>query len=69
MGLTAGCAVCHDHKFDPISTKRLLDVFVLPQVLADPALDGNKLDTPPVIKVPPWISGQAGRAGEKAGRP
>ena len=54
MGMTVGCAKCHDHKFDPItqenfySMKAIFDPLVLKNVmLATPAeifADGRKLD-------------------------
>ena len=52
MGLTAGCAVCHDHKFDPISQKEFYELAAFFNNTTQPARDGNIKDSPPIIMVP-----------------
>ena len=41
LGLTLGCAQCHDHKFDPITQKDYFQTFAFFNTLPDKGLDGN----------------------------
>lgn len=52
MGMTLGCAVCHDHKFDPVTQKEFYQLYAFYNASADAAMDGNALAPPPTIRVP-----------------
>lgn len=52
MGLTVGCATCHDHKFDPILQKEYYSLTSFFRNTTQPTMDLNIQDTPPAIHVP-----------------
>ncbi len=52
LGLTIGCAQCHDHKFDPISQREFYGLFAFFNNLDGSPLDGNAKAHEPVVKVP-----------------
>ena len=52
MGLTLGCAVCHDHKFDPVSQKEFYELFAFFNSMDGPSMDGNVKDHAPSMRVP-----------------
>jgi len=52
LGMTTGCAVCHDHKFDPISQREFYELSAFFNNTTQNAMDGNIKDTPPIVTVP-----------------
>lgn len=52
LGLTASCASCHDHKFDPFSTKEFYQLTAFFRNNTMSAMDGNNAEHPPTVFVP-----------------
>ena len=52
LGLTTGCAACHDHKFDPVSTKEFYSLTAFFRNTPMSSLDGNNAEHPPNVYVP-----------------
>ena len=52
LGLTTGCAACHDHKFDPLTMRDYYSLFAFFNGLDGSAMDQNIKDPPPVLAVP-----------------
>ena len=52
MGLTVGCAACHDHKFDPTSTKDFYSLGAFFNNTAEKSWDENIQDPAPVLRIP-----------------
>ncbi len=52
MGLTSGCAVCHSHKFDPLSQQEFYEMAAFFNNTTQKVRDGNIKDPPPIVVVP-----------------
>ena len=52
LGLTLGCATCHDHKFDPLSQRDFYSMAAFFRNTTQNTLDDNIPDTPPIVVVP-----------------
>lgn len=52
LGMTVNCAVCHDHKFDPLTQKEFYSMAAFFNNTTQAAMDGNIKDTPPILVVP-----------------
>ncbi len=58
LGLTLGCARCHDHKYDPLTAKDFYSMFAFFNNIAERAVDrsnvqrNNVVSTKPTLKLP-----------------
>jgi hypothetical protein len=56
LGLTVGCAACHDHRYDPIRQRDFYALAAFFRNTTQPVLDGNRSDAPPTLLVPPSMT-------------
>ncbi|MEI6342229.1 MAG: DUF1553 domain-containing protein [Verrucomicrobiota bacterium] len=47
LGMTVGCAECHDHKYDPIATKEFYRLYAFFHNVPEKGLDRIRSDNPP----------------------
>ncbi len=52
LGLTIGCARCHDHKYDPLTTKEYYRLFAYFNNVPEWGIGPNNGNSPPFIRVP-----------------
>ena len=52
MGLTAGCAKCHDHKFDPVSQREYYQLAAFFNTVDEVGLDGSQGNAEPKVLAP-----------------
>ena len=52
LGLSTGCASCHDHKFDPISQKDFYSLTAFFRNTTMKAMDRNQAEHPPTVFAP-----------------
>lgn len=65
LGLTVGCARCHDHKYDPISQVEYYQLFAYFNNISEYGVGPNNGNTPPFVELPeswPWITKGEDRA-------
>lgn len=53
LGLTTGCAACHDHKFDPFTTRDFYGLAAFLSNTVEKPWDLNIADPAPVLRLPP----------------
>lgn len=52
LGLTAGCASCHDHKFDPITMEDYYGLTAFFAAIDEPVMNGDRAYNGPIVHLP-----------------
>ena len=66
LGLTMGCARCHDHKYDPLSQQEFYEMFAFFNNIPEKGKDGRKGYAAPVIDYPnPAVEAERTKLNEK----
>lgn len=52
LGLTVGCAVCHDHKYDPTTQKDFYQLSAFFNNINEDAFNGDRPDWYPILRMP-----------------
>src|SRR5260370_1037024 len=58
MGMTMGCARCHDHKYDPIKQKEFYQFFAFFNAIPEKGLDGRAGNAEPMLPLPSSVQKQ-----------
>jgi hypothetical protein len=65
LGLTMGCAQCHDHKFDPIPQVDYYRLFAFFNTIAEKPLDGQDGNASPLLLMDPEAEKKMAALGKK----